>query len=162
MNLTHHIKCLFYNTLSLEFRWCSWMWLIKEIVIGYQQEGPWVSDFAGPVLHSELKEPLSKFKGKQLPQRTQIANPRPHSELAEDRKIKLLSQSPTYDNYCYCMALRNWHLKIFHQRCRNNEDKNNHYEWRPASYEMQASALVSIGAHNAHCPLSNCLGHQES
>ena len=28
----------------------------------------------------------------------------------------------------------------------------------PAIYEMQASFLRSVGAHNTHCPSSNCFG----
>lgn len=133
INFMDQIKGLFYNTQSLEFHRRSWMQLIQEIVkIGYQWEGGPGFWFCRPhASFTKLKEPLSKFKGKQLPQRTQRANLRPHSELAEDSRIKLLSRAPTYENYRYCMACRNWHTRIFHQQYQNNEDKNHHRIPRP-------------------------------
>lgn len=93
MNFMDWIKCLFYNTLSLEIHCGSWMWLIQEIVkIGYQREGGLRVWFCRPhASFTELKEPLSKFKGKQLLQKTQMTNLRPHLELVEDSRSNFFS-----------------------------------------------------------------------
>lgn len=92
---------------------------------------------------TELKEPLSKFKRKQLPQRTET-----HLELTEDSRIKLLLWSPTY-NCCYCRVFKNWHLKTFVSSVKTMRIKIITVYWGPAGYEMQASFLGSIGTHNA-------------
>lgn len=154
------IKCFFYNTLSFEFHCCSCMWLIQEIVkLGYQQAGDLGFWFCKP--HASWKR-HSKFKGKQLPQRTQIANLRPHSELAEDSRIKLYSRSPTYDNYAIVWLLGIGIWRYFISGVKTMRIKVITAYGGPAGYEMQASFLGSIDAHNAHCPFSNCLGAQGS
>lgn len=106
--------------------------------------GGLVSDCRPHASFTKLKEPLFKFKGKELPWRTQMANLRPCLELAENSRIRLLSWSPTDDNYYCCTAPRNWHTKIVISGVKTTRIKIITAYWGPAGYEMQASFLGSI------------------
>ena len=152
---------------SVSFTWhcplsfcCSWRQLTQETVkTGCQREGGPGFWLCWPhVSFTKLKAPLSKFKGKRLPVIIQIANQRPHSELAEDSRIELLSwcQLRTTMALVWFLGTGTWSYFICcvktMRRAIITADPG------PAISEMLASFLRSEGAYNTHCPPSNCFG----